>query len=77
MKIRLRLVYADGDAAATLLRRWSYGFVALLYHFYIKSEVQLIYAQLNANHRRIHVAMLQLAIMYSRDSISDSNKIKV
>ena len=31
MKIRLRLVYADGDTAATLLRprRWSYAFVAL------------------------------------------------
>ena len=45
LKIRLRLVYADGDAAATLLRprRWSYAFVALLYPFYIKSEVQLIY----------------------------------
>ena len=45
MKIRLRLVYADGDAAATLLRpmRWSYALVGLLYLFYIKSEVQLIY----------------------------------
>ena len=31
MKIRLRLVYADGDVAATLLRprRWSYAFIAL------------------------------------------------
>ena len=36
MKIWLCLVYADGDVAATLLRpwRWSYAFVALLYHFY-------------------------------------------
>ena len=35
MKIWLRLVYADGDVAATLLRpwRWSYAFVALLYPF--------------------------------------------
>ena len=45
MKIRLRLVYTNGDGAATLLlhRRWSYAFVALLYPFYIKSEDQLIY----------------------------------
>ena len=65
MKIRLRLVYADSDVAATLLRprRLSYAFVALLYPFYIKSEVQLIYVQLNANVRRAQVAMLQLAIM--------------
>ena len=36
MKIWLRLVYADGDVAATLLRpwRWSYAFVAFLYPFY-------------------------------------------
>ena len=41
----LRLVYADGVAAATLLRprQWSYAFVAILYHFHIQSEVQLIY----------------------------------
>ena len=40
MKIWLRLVYADGDVAATLLRpwRWSYAFVAFLYPFYIDSE---------------------------------------
>ena len=40
MKISLRLVYADGDVAATLLRpcRLSYAFVALLYPFYIESE---------------------------------------
>ena len=39
--IWLRLVYADGDVAATLLRpwRWSYALVALLYHFYIESEI--------------------------------------
>ena len=62
MKIRLRLVYADGDAAATLLRprRWSYAFVALLYPFYIKCEVQLIYVLLNVNGRRAQDAMLQL-----------------
>ena len=68
MKIRLRLVYADGDAAENLLRprRWSYAFVALLYPFYIKSEVQLIYVQLNTNDRRAQVAMLQLAIMNHR-----------
>ena len=43
MKIWLRLVYADGDAAATLLRprRWSNAFVALLYPFYIESEIQI------------------------------------
>ena len=65
MKIRLRLAYADGDGAATLLRprRWSFAFVALLYSFYMKSEVQLINVQLNANDRRAEVAMLQLAIM--------------
>ena len=68
MKNRLRLVYADGDAAATLLRprRWSYGFDALLYPFYIKSEVQLIYFQLNVKDRHAQVAMLQLAIMNDR-----------
>ena len=43
MKIWLRLVYADGDVAATLLRpwRWSYAFVAFLYPFYIESETPL------------------------------------
>ena len=50
-QLRQRIVYADGDAAATLLRprRWSYVFVAFLYPFYIKSEVQLISVQLNLN----------------------------
>ena len=45
MKIWLRLVYADGDVAATLLRpwRWSYDFVALLYPFYIESEILIRY----------------------------------
>ena len=68
MKIRLHLVYADGDAAATLLqsRRWSYALNTLLYPFYIKSEVQLIYVQLNVNDRHTQVAMLQLAIMNHR-----------
>ena len=68
MKIWLRFVYADGDAAATLLRsrRWSYAFIAILYHFYIKSKVQLIYFQLNVNDRRTQVPMLQLAIMSHR-----------
>ena len=67
MKIRLRLVYADGDAAATLLRprRWSYAFVALLYPFYIKSEV-LIYFQLNVNDRGAQVVMHKLAVMNHR-----------
>ena len=39
----LSLVYADGDVAATLLRpwRWSYAFVALLYPFYIESEIPI------------------------------------
>ena len=43
MKIRLRLVYADGDVAVTLLRpwRWSYAFVALLYPFYLESEIPI------------------------------------
>ena len=42
MKIWLRLVYADGDVAATLLRptRWSYAFVALLYPFYTELNFQ-------------------------------------
>ena len=41
MKIRLRLVYADGAAVATLPRprRWSYAFVAILIPLYIKSTV--------------------------------------
>ena len=43
MKIWLRLVYADGDVVATLLRpwRWSYAFVALLYPFYIESDIPI------------------------------------
>ena len=43
MKIWLRLVYADGDVAANLLRpwRWSYAFVALLYPFNLESEIQI------------------------------------
>ena len=65
MWLHVRLIYADGDADATLLRprRWSYAFDALLYPFYIKSEVHLIYVPLNVNDRRDQVAMLQLAIM--------------
>ena len=51
-------------------RRWSYAFVALLYPFYIKSEV-LIYFQLNVNDRRAQVAMLQLAIMNQRHIMLD------
>ena len=48
MKIRQRLVYAEGDAAATLLRprRLRYDFAALLCPFYIKYVVQLICVQL-------------------------------
>ena len=44
MKTLLRLVYADGDVAATFLRplRWSNAFVALLYPFYI--ELKFRYA---------------------------------
>ena len=43
MKTWLRLVYADGNVAATLLRpwRWSYASVALLYPFYIESEIPI------------------------------------
>ena len=72
MKIRLRLVYTDGDAAVTLMqpRRWSYAFVTLLYRLYIKSEV-LIYFQLNFNDRRAQVAMLQLAIMNHKHIMLD------
>ena len=68
MKIRLSLVYADGETAATKLRprRWCYAFAPLLYPFYIKYEVQLIYVKLNVNDRRAQVAMLQLAIMNHR-----------
>ena len=50
MKIWLRLVYADGDVAANVLRpwRWSYAFVALLYSFYIESEIPIrFYYDLN------------------------------
>ena len=65
MKMQLRLVYADGDAAATLPRprRWSYAFDALLYLFHLKSEVHMIYVPLKVNDRRDQVALLQLAIM--------------
>ena len=69
MNIQLCLVYADGDAAATLLRhmRGSYAFVALLYDpFYIKSVVQLVYVQVNVIDRRAQVAMLQLTILNQR-----------
>ena len=43
MKIWLRLDYADGDVAVTMLRpwRWRYAFVALLYPFYIESEIPI------------------------------------
>ena len=43
MKIWLRLVYANGDVAATLLRPWrrSFAFVALLYPFYMESEIPI------------------------------------
>ena len=44
MKIRLRLVFADGDATTLLRpRRWSYAFVAFLNPLYTKTENQLIY----------------------------------
>ena len=51
MKIRLRLVYAAGDAVATLPRhrRWSYAFVVILIPFNKKSTVELVYVQLNVN----------------------------
>ena len=77
MKMRLRLVYADDDAAATLLRprRWSYAFDALLYPFYIKSEVHLIYVPLNVNERSDQVAMLQLAIMNLDNRRSDQDGV--
>ena len=54
MKIWQSLVYTDGEAAANLLwhRRWCYPFVELLYPFYIKSEMQLIYVQFNVNIQR-------------------------
>ena len=78
MKILLRLVYADGDAAATLPRprRWNKAFVAPLYPFYIKSEVQLMYVQSNANDRHAQVAMLQLAIMNHRLIMLDDRRSK-
>ena len=73
MNIWLRLICADGDAAATLLRpsKWSYAFVAFLHPFYIKPEVQLVYVQLNVNIQRKWTAMLQLAIMNHRFIILD------
>ena len=52
-EIWLCLVYADGDEAATSLRpwRWSYAFVALLYPFYIESEIPIrFYYDLDASH---------------------------
>ena len=43
MKIWVRLVYTDGDEAATLLRPWcwSYAFVALLHSLNIESEIPI------------------------------------
>ena len=43
----------------------------LLYPFYIKSDFRLINVQLNANDRRIKVAMLQLAIVNHRHIMLD------
>ena len=55
MKIWLRLVYADGDVAATLLRpwRWSCAFVALLYPFYIESEISIRFYYTEQQKKRI------------------------
>ena len=54
MKIRLHLVYAYGDAVATLPRprQWSYAFIVILIPFYIKLTVELVYVQLNVNFQR-------------------------
>ena len=62
---------ADDDAAVTLLRprRWSHAFVTILNPFYIKSEVQLIYVQLNSNDRRIAVAICFSWSLYTTDSV--------
>ena len=78
MKIWLRLVYADGDAAATLLRsrRWSYAFIALLYHFCIKSEVQLIYFQLNVNDRRTSAGYYEPQTYYIYVGLLEVQKIQ-
>ena len=60
MKIRLRLVYADGNAAAILLRprRWSYAFVAQLYTLYIKPVGKMTYVQLYVSYRCAQVASI-------------------
>ena len=55
-------------------RRWCYAFLALLYPFYIKSESQLIYVQLNINDRRAQVAMFQLSIMNHRLFMLDGRR---
>ena len=60
-KIWQSLVYADSDAASTLLwpRRWCYASVELLYLCYIKSEIQLIYVQLNVNIQKKWIGTLK------------------
>ena len=68
MKIWLRLVYADDDVAATLLRpwRWNYAFVALLYPFYIESEIPIrFYYDQGASTALLHVLRFYCAFAVS------------
>ena len=63
MKIWLRLVYDDGDVATTLLRprRWSYAFVALLYPFYIESEIPMRFYSALAVSATIRVILTKIS----------------
>ena len=78
MKMRLRLVYTDGDAAATLSRprRWSYALDALLNPFYIKSEVHLIYVPLKVNDRRDQIAMKRRRKKKRKTNSKNNKKMK-
>ena len=62
MKVWLRLVFADGVVIATLLHvrpwRWSYAFVALLYPFYIESEIRYAYTTTEALLLRFYCALV-------------------
>ena len=60
MKIRLRLVYDAGDAAATLPRhrRWGLRFHCDLISFYIKSTVQLVIYSIKFQLSKIRIKLL-------------------
>ena len=80
MKIWLRLVYADGDVAATLLRpwRWSYAFAGLLYPFYMESEILIcFYYDLGASTALYYALVVSATIRVILTELSNRNGIAV